>query len=132
MNQSKLKVLNSLNSAKILDGPHDQVHNKCVALDDLKSRWLGNLQFFGHISVREQLLIEQSKSSIPAIYFLSKVHKALNPTSDTFPGRPIVATFDCHLHWLDKYITIINCWRVFLKTEPFCSLCRPGRPEPTN
>ena len=86
----------------------DQVHNKCTALDDLKSRWLGNLQFFGHISVREQLLIEQSKSAIPAIYFLPKVHKALNPTSGTFPGRPIVATFDCHLHWLDKYITIIT------------------------
>jgi len=101
-----LRQLSDTNTYELI--ADDQIDHTLATLDDLKSRWLGNLQWFEHISKREQSLIKQSNSAIPAIYFLPKVHKALNPVSGTFPGRPIVATFDCHLHWLDKYITIIT------------------------
>ena len=42
------------------------------------------------------------------IYFLPKIHKAFNEESNTFPGRPIVATFTCVVHTLDKFITQVT------------------------
>jgi len=39
------------------------------------------------------------------IYFLPKIHKKIEPTSQTFPGRPIVATFTSVTYLLDKYVT---------------------------
>jgi hypothetical protein len=77
-------------------------------LQDCKLRWAGCLHHFKYITEREKELIEESESAIPVIYFLPKIHKAINQISGSFPGRPILATFSCHLHWFDKYITEIT------------------------
>lgn len=39
------------------------------------------------------------------IYFLPKIHKEWNEQTNSFPGRPIAATFGCVVNTLDKYIT---------------------------
>ena len=39
------------------------------------------------------------------IYFLPKIHKEWNASTNAFPGRPIAATFACVVNTLDKYIT---------------------------
>jgi len=39
------------------------------------------------------------------IYFLPKIHKEWNELMNSFPGRPIAATFACVVNTLDKYIT---------------------------
>ena len=69
------------------------------------SEWLYALK---RITEREKDLILESPSTISPIYFLPKIHKKQNPISKTFPGRPIVATLNCHLHHFDKYITEIT------------------------
>jgi hypothetical protein len=57
------------------------------------------------ITKREASLMKESTPTIPAIYLLPKVHKNINKDSNTFPGRPVVGTFNCYLHWIDKYLT---------------------------
>lgn len=39
------------------------------------------------------------------IYFLPKIHKPMQPASQTFAGRPIVATHSASIHLLDKFLT---------------------------
>ena len=67
--------------------------------------WLLHLKA---ITIREAELIKNSSPEIPAIYLLPKVHKKINAVSNTFPGRPVVGTFNCYLHWIDKYLTEIT------------------------
>ncbi len=88
--------------------PPTEIPATLALLQDCKWRWTSCLHHFKYITDREKILIEESESSIPIIYFLPKIHKAVNPSSGTFPGRPIVATYSCHLHWFDKYITEIT------------------------
>ena len=57
------------------------------------------------ITRREAGFMKESTPTIPAIYLLPKVHKNINKDSNTFPGRPVVGTFNCYLHWIDKYLT---------------------------
>lgn len=86
-------------------------NNVDVVLSDLqvlKVKMANYLCHHNHITRREMSLITDAQSKIPAIYFLPKIHKTINAESGTFPGRPIVATFECHLHWLDKYLTEIT------------------------
>jgi hypothetical protein len=67
--------------------------------------WLLHLKA---ITNQEAELIKNSAPEIPAIYLLPKVHKKINTVSKTFPGRPVVGTFNCYLHWIDKYLTEIT------------------------
>ena len=88
--------------------PAEQLPNIIKLLEDKKTELAEWLYALKRITNRERNLIIRAPSSIPPIYFLPKIHKKINPVSRTFPGRPIVATFNCHLHWLDKYITEVT------------------------
>lgn len=88
--------------------PPNSTQDIILKLERLKDDWASNLHYFELISDRECLLMKESDSSLPHIYFLPKIHKPINAISGTYPGRPIVAAFNCHLHWLDKYITEVT------------------------
>lgn len=64
-----------------------------------------NLYRTGRIKKNE---LEAIKEAIPrgsAIYFLCKIHKKKLEATGTFPGRPIVRTFEAVVHLLDKLLT---------------------------
>lgn len=88
--------------------PEEQLTSVLSHLNDTKHELANWLHALNRISDREIELILESTSSLSPIYFLPKIHKKPNLTSKTFPGRPIVATFNFHLHWFDKYITEIT------------------------
>lgn len=88
--------------------PSSKVQLIIKDLNDKKHELSDWLYHYQRITKRERELILKSTSTLPPIYFLPKIHKSPNTISKTFPGRPIVATFNCHLHWFDKYITEIT------------------------
>ena len=63
------------------------------------------LVYQGYLTELEERRILQQPSSLPYFYLLPKVHKKITPSTGTYPGRPIVATFGSPIHWIDKYIT---------------------------
>ena len=79
-----------------------------IHLQRLKRDRIEWMQFMGLVteSEKEQLLSDDlSKSEkIPHIYFSAKIHKPIRPESGTWEGRPIVATYNGPLHWIDKYL----------------------------
>jgi hypothetical protein len=79
--------------------------NSLTKLKDELAEWLHHLKL---ITKREKETIIDTETKFPCIYFLPKIHKKENETSKTFPGRPIVATFNCALHWIDKYLTEVT------------------------
>ena len=62
----------------------------------------------GFITKRERDLIAKAPPFGSYIYFLPKIHKKLQPDSQTFAGRPIVATHSAVIHLLDKFITRVT------------------------
>ena len=62
----------------------------------------------GFITKRERDLIGKAPPFGSYIYFLPKIHKKLQPDSQTFAGRPIVATHSAVIHLLDKFITRVT------------------------
>lgn len=65
-----------------------------------------NLHHFKRITEAEKIAIrDNAKESPSPIYFLPKIHKAIQKDSLTFAGRPIVATYASPCHLLDKYLT---------------------------
>lgn len=60
------------------------------------------------ITLRAFKAIIGSPSSACPIYFLPKIHKEIHPVSLTFPGRPIVATYNSTLYLLDNLLTEIT------------------------
>ncbi len=75
-----------------------------------------NLLALGLITPAEDEEICKQEPAGSAIYFLPKIHKNMEKTSKTFPGRPIVATFTAATYLLDKYITELTSH--LLKTIP--------------
>lgn len=67
-----------------------------------------NLLALRHITELEDEAICKSPAEGSSIYFLPKIHKQMHPSSKTFPGRPIVATYSAVTYLLDKYITEIT------------------------
>ena len=67
-----------------------------------------NLLALNLISAVEDSTICKTPPRGSSIYFLPKIHKEKEKTSETFPGRPIVATFTSVTYLLDKYITVIT------------------------
>lgn len=59
----------------------------------------------GLITNREFEYMTTGNPSGSIIYFLPKTHKPINPTSNTFAGRPIVATYTSSTHGIDQYLT---------------------------
>lgn len=57
------------------------------------------------ITLRVLKAIIASPSEASPIYFLPKIHKEINPVSLTFPGRPIVATYNSTLYLIDNLLT---------------------------
>lgn len=76
----------------------EEIKNQCCEISE-------NLLALGHITPIEDEEICKQKPAGSAIYFLPKIHKNIEKTSKTFPGRPIVATFTAVTYLLDKYIT---------------------------
>jgi hypothetical protein len=76
-----------------------------TSLKNELAEWLNHLKL---ITNREKETIIDAETKFPCIYFLPKIHKKENEISRTFPGRPIVATFSCALHWIDKYLTEVT------------------------
>lgn len=74
------------------------IKNECQDISE-------NLLALHHITPEEDELICKRPLDGSSIYFLPKIHKPMNKTSMTFPGRPIVATFTSTTYLLDKYIT---------------------------
>ena len=63
----------------------------------------------GHLTARECEAMEQvSAESGSTIYFLPKIHKGANPATDSFHGRPIVATYSSPVRFIDKYLTALT------------------------
>ena len=79
--------------------------NSLTKLKNELAEWLYHLKL---ITNREREMKLCAETKFPCIYFLPKIHKKENETSNTFPGRPIVATFNCALHWIDKYLTEVT------------------------
>jgi hypothetical protein len=77
-------------------------------LRSLKNDRIQWMHFLGLITEaeKEQILSTEfeKKEKIPHIYFSAKIHKPKRPDSGTWEGRPIVATYNGPLHWLDKYL----------------------------
>jgi len=57
------------------------------------------------ITRTEQRRLVEEKWEIPPIYFLPKIHKPINPASNTYPGRPIIGATSNMLKTLDVYIS---------------------------
>lgn len=66
------------------------------------------LYALGYLTENEDSAICERELQGSNIYFLPKVHKEMEKTSQTFPGRPIVATYTSIPYLLDKYITDIT------------------------
>ena len=62
----------------------------------------------GLITKRESDYITNGEPSGSIIYFLPKTHKPINETSNTFAGRPIVATYTSSTHGIDQYLTQVT------------------------
>ena len=58
-----------------------------------------------HISFAERNRITTEEWNIPTIYFLSKIHKSRDPTTNTYPDRPIIGTSGNILKFLDTFFT---------------------------
>ena len=78
-----------------------KIHKDCCDLSE-------NLLALKHITPTEDDAIRKRKPEGSKIYFLPKTHKEKQPTSQTFPGRPIVATYSSTTYLLDKYISEIT------------------------
>ena len=59
----------------------------------------------GHISASEASRLRSTKWEIPPIYFLPKVHKEKNASSNTFTGRPIIGATKNITKPLDLFLT---------------------------
>lgn len=79
----------------------ENIHCLCATLSE-------NLLANGHITTAEDQAICSTKARGAYIYFLPKTHKDINKSSQTFSGRPIVATFTSGAYLLDKLITKIT------------------------
>jgi hypothetical protein len=83
----------------------DQVRKLLQGLKSDRIQWM---HFLGLITdaEKERILSTESenKEKIPHIYFSAKIHKPKRQDSGTWEGRPIVATYNGPLHWLDKYL----------------------------
>lgn len=78
-----------------------QIQSKCSLMAE-------NLLALNHISPTEDEAIQKREPKGAEIYFLPKIHKEIQKESQTFPGRPIVATFSAVTYLLDKYITEVT------------------------
>ena len=79
-----------------------------LQLGSLRRELTNHLLMKKWITKREASAIYGSPCEAAPIYFLPKIHKGLNPRSNTFPGRPIVSTIKSTLHLLDKYLANIT------------------------
>ena len=76
-----------------------------LELKKKKTTLIGKL-FKGNLITRtEQRRLGEETWEIPPIYFLPKIHKPINPTSNTYPGRPIIGATSNMLKTLDVYIS---------------------------
>ena len=76
-----------------------------LELEKKKTTLICNL-FKGNLITRtEQRRLVEETWEIPPIYFLPKIHKPINPTSNTYPGRPIIGATSNMLKTLDVYIS---------------------------
>ena len=76
-----------------------------LELEKKKTTLIGKL-FKGNLITRtEQRRLVEETWEIPPIYFLPKIHKPINPTSNTYPGRPIIGATSNMLKTLDVYIS---------------------------
>ena len=76
-----------------------------LELKKKKTTLIGKL-FKGNLITRtEQRRLVEETWEIPPIYFLPKIHKPINPTSNTYPGRPIIGATSNMLKTLDVYIS---------------------------
>lgn len=72
--------------------------NRCIRVAD-------ELLLRNHITKTEHTAICERAIEGARIYFLPKTHKAFHPDSNTYAGRPIVATHSGVINLLDKYLT---------------------------
>jgi hypothetical protein len=88
-------------SQKEFDEQLQLIKGECCTLSE-------NLLALKHITTAEDETICDRPPQGSDIYFLPKIHKDKQPVSNTFPGRPIVATYSSTPYLLDKYITEIT------------------------
>ena len=69
-----------------------------------------------YITESEMTALQNVEASGSNIYFLPKIHKNKRPDTDTFAGRPIVATHSATVHLIDKFLT--NLTSPLLKLIP--------------
>ena len=67
-----------------------------------------DLRIGGYITGPEATRLRTWEGSIPAVYFLPKVHKEKRTDTGTFPGRPIMAGTNGPLVQVDKFLTAIT------------------------
>jgi len=84
---------------------HEEFNNKLKEIKQTVCTISENLLALRLITATEDEAICDHPPTGSMIYFLPKIHKKMEPTSQTFPGRPIVATFTSVTYLLDKYIT---------------------------
>lgn len=80
-----------------------KLKERCVRIAD-------ELLLRNHITKNEHKAICDRAIEGARIYFLPKTHKAFHSGSNTFAGRPIVATHSGIIHLLDKYLTELTAF----------------------
>lgn len=78
------------------------------SLNTTKNSLLKSLKNNGNISNSEYRRAINTKSELPCIYFLPKVHKNKRSDTGTFTGRPIIAQVKGPLRILDRYLALIT------------------------
>jgi hypothetical protein len=83
-------------------------HSVLRHLQDLKKMRVEWMHFMKLITDKERnMMLECPDTSerIPHIFFSTKIHKKIRHDTQSWEGRPIVATFNGPLHWIDKYLS---------------------------
>ena len=85
-----------------------QIPQLMTSLTEKRKNIADELLALDIITQREHSNMVVSKSEASPIYFLPKIHKSINKDTETFQGRPIVATYNSPFYLIDKLITEIT------------------------
>lgn len=105
-NKEAIRQLTDTNSYRELT--ENEYNTELAILTNTCKQMAVNLFQVGSITKREAEVMAAVSPSGSNIYFLPKIHKPKNPVSQTFAGRPIVATHSATVHLLDKLLANIT------------------------
>ena len=87
------------------DSTQNSVLIKLQNLKQMRVEWMHFLKLITEKEKNMMLECPVSSERIPHIFFSTKIHKKIRLDTQTWEGRPIVATYNGPLHWIDKYLS---------------------------